>query len=141
MKNYILSALVSLIVINTALAEEVTLIVKEYDSDKYIKIVVDSSKVDTIIESEIYQSVEKDIWVKAPNPVIKKRATKSKVSATQKSMKKSSSDVQSTVQQVPNDPDFEFQYYFQDKSLYEGSSEILKAMAKSVQNKKLRILY
>ena len=139
MKNYILSALVSLIVINTALAEEVTLIVKEYDSDKYIKIVVDSSEVDTIIESEIYQSVEKDIWVKSPTPVIKKRVVKSSPSIPQKSRSKSSSNIQSADEQEPNDPDFQFQYYFKNKDLNPGSSEILKAMGKSEQNKKLRI--
>ncbi|XQW86282.1 S8 family peptidase [Thalassotalea piscium] len=139
MNNYILSALVSLIVFNTVLAEEVTLVVKEYDSDKYIKLVVDSSEVDAIIESEIYQSVEKDIWVKSPAPVIKKRVAKSSPSTPPKSRSKSSSNVQSTDQEVPNDPDFQFQYYFQDKSLNQGSSEIFKAMGKSEQNKKLRI--
>ena len=139
MKNYILSALVSLIVINTALAEEVTLIVKKYDSDKYINIVVDSSEVDAIIESEIYQSVEEDVWVKAPTPVIKKRATKSSPLSSKKTLSKSSSNAQSDNEQAPNDPDFEFQYYFKDKSLHQGSNEILKAVVRSDQNKKLRI--
>ena len=139
MKNYILSALVSLLVINTVFAEEITLVVKEFGSDKYITIVVDSSEVDAIVESEIYQSVEKDIWVKSPTPVIKKRVDKSSPLTSQKSRSKSSNNIQSADEQDPNDPDFQFQYYFKDKDLNPGSSEILKAMAKSVQNKKLRI--
>ncbi len=127
MKNYILSALVSLIVINTALAEEVTLIVKEYESDKYIKIVVDSSEVDAIIESETYQSVEKDIWVKSPTPVIKKRVVKSSPSTPQKPRSKSSSNIQSADEQEPNDPDFQFQYYFKNKGLNPGEFIQVKA--------------
>jgi len=139
MKNYILSILVSLLVINTVLAKDVSLVVKRFDSDKYITIVVDADEVEIIIESEIYQSVEKDIWVKSPTPVIKKRKTKSIPITAQKSKSKSSSNTQNSDVQVPNDPDFEFQYYFKDKYVHQGSNEILKAVAKSVQNKKLRI--
>jgi hypothetical protein len=139
MKINILSVLVSVSLMNVAIAEEVTLVVKELGSDKYIKIVVDAAEVEMIRKSEIYASVEEDVWVKTPTPVIKQRNEKQIPSKTQKSKSQSRSNTQSNDEYVPNDPDFEFQYYFKDKSNNEGSSEILKGINKSVQNKKLRI--
>jgi subtilisin family serine protease len=138
-KNNILSVLVSVSLMNVAIAEEVTLVVKKLDSDKYIKIVVDAAEVEMIRESELYASVEEDVWVKTPRPVIKQKDEKQILSKTEKSKSQNRSNTQRTDEYVPNDPDFEFQYYFKDKSEFEGSSEILKGINKSVQNKKLRI--
>jgi serine protease len=136
-KNNILSVLVSVSLMNVAIAKDVTLIVKEFGSDKYITLVVNAAEVEMIRESELYASVEEDVWVKTPTPVINQRKEKLRSSTTQKSKSQSSSNTQSYDEQ--NDPDYEFQYYFKDKSEFEGSSEILKGMNKSVQNKKLRI--
>jgi subtilisin family serine protease len=135
MKNYILSVLVSMFLINAATAKEVTLVVKKIGSVKYQTITVDETEVELIKVSELYESVEEDIWVKSPKPVFKQR----KARTVQKIQSKSLSSTKSADELVPNDPDYEFQYYFKDKSEFEGSSEILKGMNKSVQNKKLRI--
>jgi hypothetical protein len=138
-RNSILSVLVGVSLMNAAVAEEVTLVVKEFGSDKYITIVVNAAKVEMIREGKIYASVEEDIWVRTPKPINKKRIEAVIPRIAQKAKSKNSSNAQSTEEQIPNDPDFEFQYYFQDKSLYQGSSETLKGMHKSIQNKKLRI--
>jgi hypothetical protein len=135
MKKYILSVLVSMSLMNPATAKEVTLVVKKIGSVKYQTITVDETEVELIKVSELYESVEEDIWVKAPKPVIKQR----KARTVQKIQSKSRGSTKSADELVPNDPDFEFQYYFKDKSLHEGSSEILKGMNRSKQNKKLRI--
>jgi serine protease len=138
-KNNILSVLVSVSLMNVAIAKDATLIVKELGSKNYTSITVDESEVEQIKNSNKYLTVEEDVWVKTPTPVIKQRNEKQILSKTQKSKSKSSSNTQNDDEYVPNDPDFEFQYYFKDKSEFKGSSEILKGINKSVQNKKLRI--
>ncbi len=136
MKNYILSALLSFSFMNAVYAEEVTLVVKEIGSKQYKTIMVDATEVKRIKNSKFYESVEEEVWLEAPKTVTKKREAKTKKTTSQNSQ---SNNIQSASEQIPNDPELSIQYYFQDKALYEGSSEILKAMAKSVQNKKLRI--
>ncbi|GAA6172035.1 hypothetical protein NBRC116592_17050 [Colwellia sp. KU-HH00111] len=136
MKTYILSALVSLFFINAVYAEEATLVVKEVGTKHYKTIVVDATEIEKIKISDLYESVEEEVWLKAPKTVTKKRKARTNKATSQNLQ---SNSIQSAGEQIPNDPELSLQYYFQDKSLYEGSSEILKAMTKSVQNKKLRI--
>ncbi|MCP4326696.1 MAG: hypothetical protein GY787_33685 [Alteromonadales bacterium] len=131
--------ILSLLSFNSAFAKDIKLIVKEIGSDHYKSITVNESEVEAIKNNSKYLTVEEDIWVKSPTPAFIQKEAKTTYLTTSKSQRRITSKTQNLDVQAPNDPDFHFQYYFQDKSSNPGSSDILKATAKSVQNKKLRI--
>lgn len=137
MNRIILIAMLTLLWLNTSYAKDIKLIVKEVGGEHFKSIIVDESEVETIKNDSKYLSVEEDIWVKTPTPVTNKIAITS-IPLLPKALK-IRRNAQGTYEKVPNDPEFSFQYYFQDKALHPGSSEILKGMNKSIQNKKLRI--
>jgi len=139
MNKIILTTMLTLLSLNTSYAKDIKLIVKEVDSERFKSITVDESEVEAIKNNSKYLTIEEDIWVKSPTPVFKQKEAETSYLTTPKSQRKVTSKAKNSDVQAPNDPDFQFQYYFQDKSLNPGSSEILKATAKSVQNKKLRI--
>jgi len=139
MNKIILTTMLTLLSLNTSYAKEIKLIVKEVDSDRFKSITVDESEVESIKTDSKYLSVEEEIWVKIPTPKPTKRIDNLIPLNKSNVQSKSSSDTQNSDEQVPNDPELSGQYYFQDKSLFQGSSEILKGMNKSIQNKKLRI--
>lgn len=130
--SHIATALLVLLATSVVNAEETTFIVKEHNSDVYKSIVTDESKLLELQKSGLYISVEEDVWVRTP----KKIESNDRTSFSRKG---SGVFVSSQSNGRPNDPEFAEQYYFLEKSSYEGSSEILKAMNKSVQRKKLRI--
>lgn len=139
MNKTILATMLTLLSLNTAYSKEIRLIVKEIGSKHYKSITVDESQVELIKRSNKYLTVEEDVWVRTPTPVIKQRNENLTIHTTPNVQSKSSRNAKDMTEQVPNDPELPGQYYFQDKALYQGSSEILKGMAKSTQNKKLRI--
>lgn len=127
--------LLSLFFINKAYSKEVKLIVKEVGGEHYQSILVDENEVELIKNDSKYLSVEEEVWLKAPKPTVKP------LPINIKNLKRSSNKQakEDSANNEPNDPEFSNQYYWQNKELYEGSSEILAAVNKSVQNKKLRI--
>jgi len=139
MNKIILTTMLTLLSLNTSYAKEIKLIVKEVDSNRFKSITVDESEVKAIKNSTKYLSVEEDIWVKIPTPKPTKRIDNLTPHNKSNVQSKSSRSIRQIDEQVPNDPELSGQYYFQDKSLFQGSSEILKGMNKSIQNKKLRI--
>ena len=139
MNKIILTAMLTLLSLNTSYAKDIKLIVKEVDSKRFKSITVDESKVESIKTDSKYLSVEEDVWLKTPKPMLKTIIKNSMPQTNQTFQSKNSRNSDISDEQAPNDPEFSNQYYFQDKATYQGSSEILKGMAKSTQNKKLRI--
>jgi subtilisin family serine protease len=131
--THIAAALILFLTATVTYAEDTTFVVKEHNSNSYKKIIADDSKLEELLNSGLYQSVEEEVWALTP-----KRIEANDRTTYSKKIDNSFALSQSTYGQL-NDPDFEFQYYFMDKSVHEGSSEILKAKNKSNQNKKLRI--
>jgi subtilisin family serine protease len=139
MDKIIVTTILTLLSLNTSYAKEIKLIVKEVDSDRFKSITVDESEVESIKTDSKYLSVEEEIWVKIPTPKPTKRIDNLIPHGKSNVQSKSSRNTGQIDEQIPNDPELSGQYYFQDKSLFQGSSEILKGMNKSIQNKKLRI--
>jgi hypothetical protein len=139
MNKIILATMLTLLSLNTSYAKDIKLIVKEVGSEHYKSITIDESEVESIKNNSKYLSVEEDIWVTVPTPIAKKTIDNLPPNTHPKVHRKSSSKSENKDEQIPNDPELSGQYYFQDKSLFQGSSEILKGMNKSIQNKKLRI--
>ena len=137
MNKLITSTVLALSVSLSTYAEDVTLVVKRHGQDKFETIVVDESEVEQVKNSNLYLSVEEEVWLSRPElkikPLDKVNQLKPKNILKNKSMSATSTNY------TPNDPDFSFQYYFSEKSEQTGSSEILQAVRKSEQNKKLRI--
>ncbi|OUR60534.1 hypothetical protein A9Q74_13015 [Colwellia sp. 39_35_sub15_T18] len=135
MNKTVLITMLTLLSLNTTYAKDIKLIVKEVGSEHYKSITVDESEVESIKNNSKYLTVEEDVWLKAPKPTIKQ------LPLSIKSIKRSSNKQvkESSINNEPNDPEFSNQYYWHSKDLYAGSSEILSAENKSVQNKKLRI--
>ena len=76
MNKTILATMLTLLSLNTAYSKEIRLIVKEIGSKHYKSITVDESQVELIKRSNKYLTVEEDVWVRTPTPVIKQRNEK-----------------------------------------------------------------
>lgn len=136
MKKLFIVSLFMAVVSNNLSAKDVTLVVKKHGQNKYETIVVDESEVEQITKSNMYLSVEEEVWLSRPDIKAKTRPINiEKYEANSKIKSKSVAEEE----YVPNDPDYSHQYYFKPKSEESGSIEILDAIRKSKQNKKLRV--
>ncbi|MAD74568.1 MAG: hypothetical protein CML20_07245 [Rheinheimera sp.] len=136
MKKLFIVSLFMAVVSNNLSAKDVTLVVKKHGQNKYETIVVDESEVEQITKSNMYLSVEEEVWLSRPDIKAKTRPINiEKYEANSKIKSKSAAEEE----YVPNDPDYSYQYYFKPKSEESGSIEILDAIRKSKQNKKLRV--
>ena len=71
MNKIILTTMLTLLSLNTSYAKEIKLIVKEVDSERFKSITVDESEVESIKTDSKYLSVEVDVWLKTPKPMLK----------------------------------------------------------------------
>lgn len=137
MKKHFIITLAALSLAVPALADTVTVIVKEKGSDKYQSLQVEHSEIEKLKNSGRYSSVEKDSWFTIPDTFHQTKTQPTRKKSETQSAK--SLSVATSGENEPNDPEYSFMYYWQSQSQYIGSSEINDAVNKSVKNKKLRI--
>lgn len=124
-----------------AYANEVSLIVKEHGGSEYKTITVAASDVELIKNSGQYESVEEDVWLSIPTNTgsdFAKETVPHESLPKEKGFNVRSMSTASAATE-PNDPEYKWQYYWKGQDLNLGSSEINKAVNKSVANKKLRV--
>ena len=71
MNKLITSTVLALSVSVSTYAEDVTLVVKRHGQDKFETIVVDESEVEQVKNSNLYLSVEEEVWLSRPELKIK----------------------------------------------------------------------
>lgn len=108
--------------------EETTFIVKEHGASKYTKVIAGKDDMQMLLDSGMYESVERDAWIQKPE----------KAKRTNYLKESNGTFARSQSTSTPNDPEFSLQYYFKSKDEVAGSSEISNGINKSIQNKKLR---
>ena len=135
MNKILLAAVVSFNLTAPAIADSLSVVVKERLTGKYHTIEVPAGELNSLRNSDQYLSVEPNRWVSIPTP--QQYEIPQTLDANNKSQKQFAQGTRRSIE--PNDPEYSGRYEWQSQTLYPGSSEINQAVNKSFKHKRLRI--